>query len=149
MASAVGVAAVFVGVGLLSRPTTPAVGPGPDTLRPQLELVPPRPDLDDDAGLASGLVEITGYKAAGRVLSLFYSVDVRDCIGRIQEPLVEETAQTVTVEIHRVRGARGAACGRLTLRDSVDVTLARPLAARLVQDGVRDDALVPPKEAVP
>jgi hypothetical protein len=151
VAAAAGVAALFLGLAVLVHPSS--AGPGPDQdlrLGRESPVTPSLPPDPADLGRPDGDIEITGYQSAGRTLSLFYDVNVRGCAGQIDPPRVLENARSVVVEIRRRRSASSLqACGNLLLQDSVQVRLDRPLGGRLVRDGGRRMALVPPKASVP
>ena len=151
--AAAGVATLFVGLAVLVHPTSAGPGPGPDEnlrLGRESPITPSLPPDPADLGRPDGDVEITGYQASGRTLSLFYDVNVRGCAGEVDPPRVRETVRDVVVEIrpHRSEGSLQA-CGSLLLQDSAKVRLQRPLGGRLVRDGGRRMALVPPKASVP
>lgn len=152
-AASVAVVALFVGVTALTRP--PPGHAGADRadrldLGPNQPITPHLPPDQADEGRPPGEVEIIGYQASGRKLNIYYSVDVRGCAGGLQTPIVTETRRAVIVQLHRKQTYNSAqACGSLTLFDSVDLLLSRPLGGRLVRDGSRGQALVPPRESVP
>lgn len=151
VAAAAGVAALFIGLAVLEHPS--GAGPGPDQdlrLGRESPVTPSLPPDPADAGRPDGDIEITGYQSTGRTLNLFYNVNVRGCAGQIDQPRVRESVAAVVVEIHRRKSDSSLqACGNLLLQDSVEVRLQRPLGGRLVRDGGRRMALVPPKASVP
>ena len=153
VAAAAGVAALFIGLAVLVRPSSGGPGPGPDQdlrLGRESPVTPSLPPDPADGDRPDGDIEITGYQSTGRTLNLFYNVNVRGCAGQIDPPRVRESVAAVVVEIHRRKsGSSLQACGNLLLQDSVEVRLQRPLAGRLVRDGGRRMALVPPKASVP
>jgi hypothetical protein len=111
-----------------------------DPITPDL---PPEPI--ETEGTSNPGVEITGYRSHGRALTLYYNVDQStDCSSRIEPPVVRQRPDAVVVFLRRrVSRAPNEVCAHLMLANSVEVVLDRPLAERVVQDGVFDGALVP------
>jgi len=141
------VLAVFVVPGVLAS----SGGGGGDDLGPDRMFVPNDPvtrNPPPDAGArrrGPRAVEIIGYKAMGRTLEVFYTVDQStDCSSRIAPPKVEERVASVVVELSRQRSrAPDQVCSGLLLSSSVEITLSEPMGGRLLQDGSRGGALVP------
>ena len=142
------VLAVFVVPGVLAS----TGGGGGDDLGPDRMIVPHDPVTRNpprDGAEASRRgprpVEIIGYKAIGRTLEVFYTVDQStDCSSRIAPPKVEERVASVVVELSRQRSrAPDQVCSGLLLSSSVEITLSEPMGGRLLQDGSRGGALVP------
>jgi hypothetical protein len=152
VSSALGVAGLVLGVSAVSGPSALG-GPTPDERRPDPPALPHdvfTPGPLPPAGPPTRKVVITGFRTEGRVLSVFYTVDVRDCTGQIRPPVVRETTLAVTVTLRRRAGQPPVPqCGQLTLRNTVDVRLDRPLAGRLIRDGARGGELVAPRDSVP
>ena len=90
-------------------------------------------------------VDVTGYLAQGRSLRVFYTVNrSTDCSLRIAKPAVEETADAVVIRLDRKPSlAPAEVCPSLLLASSVDISLSRPMAGRVLLDGSRGDSLVP------
>ena len=127
-------------------PGSPGTGvpgsPGPDvpdgglTPAPGPEL-PPGPDTQ----------AIDSYFAYGGTrLALNYTTGVPECYGKVGVPMVEETSDDVTVTLPKlpVKQRADVACIDIALSKSVDVLLSEPLGDRVVRDGSRDGADVPP-----
>jgi hypothetical protein len=141
------VLAVFVVPGVLAS----SGGRGGDGLGPNrmyLPNDPVTPNLPHGAQASrrgSRDVEIISYKAMGRTLQIFYTVDQsRDCSSRLNPPVVEERVSSVVVELSRQRSsAPDQVCASLRLTSTVEVTLSEPMGGRLLQDGSRGGALVP------
>ena len=110
-----------------------------------------------DAAQETRPVDVTGYRAVGRTLRVFYTIDrSADCSARIAEPVVQETPDAVVVRLDRRPSlAPDEVCSDLLLTTSVDIPLTRPLGGRVLQDGSRGGSLVPlepptaPRPAVP
>ena len=142
------VLAVFVVPGVLAS----SGGGGGGDLGPDRMIVPNDPVTPKlpPGGAGSSRrgtrgVEIIGYKAMGRSLQVFYTVDQStDCSSRINPPRVEERLSSVVVELSRQRSqAPDQVCQHLRLTNSVEITLSEPMGGRLLQDGARRGALVP------
>jgi hypothetical protein len=149
------VLAVFLVPGLVTVSTGGGGGGGGGTnrdhqiggvLRPR-ELITPDlpPEPIETEGTREPGVEITGYRARGRIVTLYYNVDQStDCSSRIEPPVVLEGSDAVIVYLRRrVSRAPGEVCAHLMLANSVDIALRRPLENRVLQDGAFDEALVP------
>jgi hypothetical protein len=148
------VLAVFVVPGVVATGKD-GFGPGldraPDRVIPTEVVTPPLPpDRADQALEGQPDVDVTGYRAAGRTLSIFYTVDQSaDCSTRIEPPQVVETERMVLVRlVRRSSRAPDAACSEIRLATSVDIPLRAPLSDRLVRDAVRDGALVPAQRPI-
>jgi hypothetical protein len=89
-------------------------------------------------------VPLEGYSTRGRVLTLRYTITLRDCTARIRSTVVEST-DTVAVTLRRVAPSAGPhpSCRPISLADSVDLTLRAPLGSRTVLDGSRAGVPVP------
>jgi hypothetical protein len=140
------VLAVFVVPGVLAGHGRGA-GPGLDQVFvPHDPVTPSLPPYDAQRHREGHRgVEIVGYKAMGRTLQVFYTLEqTTDCANRIQSPRVEEHASTVVVELsRRPSSAPDQVCHRLLLTNSVEIVLSRPMGGRLLQDGSRGRSLVP------
>lgn len=139
------VLAVLVVPGVLAA-TGGGAGPGPERLfvhDPVTPYLPPGGPVHDRGG--PGAVEIVGYKAMGRTLEVFYTLDrTTDCSSRIKPPKVRERVSSVVVELSRQPSrAPDVVCQSLRLTNSVDIVLSRPMGGRLLQDGSRGNSLVP------
>jgi len=139
------VLAVVVMPGVLASTGSGGLGPGQeyvpnDPVTPSLPTYGPETQRPGHRG-----VEIVGYKATGRTLQVFYSLDQTiDCSNRIQPPKVEEHESTVVVELsRRPSAAPDQVCQPLRLTNSVQIVLSRPMGGRLLQDGSRGRSLVP------
>lgn len=112
-----------------------------DPITPDL---PPEP-IETEGTTADRSVAITGYRAEGRALRVFYTVDQStDCSSRIEPPVTRERPDAVVVFLERrISRAPNEVCTHLMLANSVDIPLQRPLADRVVQDGSLEYALVP------
>jgi hypothetical protein len=138
------VLAVFVMPGVLAS-TGGGLGPGQEFV-PNDPVTPTLPTYGPDKQRVGHRgVEIVGYKAIGRRLEVFYTLEqTTDCSNRIQTPTVEEHASTVVVELsRRPSAAPDQVCQPLRLTNSVEIELSRPMGGRLLQDGSRGRALVP------
>ena len=82
----------------------------------------------------------------GTRLALNYTTGVPECYGKVGVPMVEETSDDVTVTLPKlpVKQRADVACIDIALSKSVDVLLSEPLGDRVVRDGSRDGADVPP-----
>ncbi len=145
------VLAVFVGPGVVATAGHGAAGPGLDH-RPEVVLTPDAPvtphlppDNSDVDRSSSRLVDLTGYRAAGRRLRIYYTVDrTTDCSTLIEPPEVRERTDAVVVRLaRRPSRAPDEACAHLQLTSSVDLLLSRPIGERALLDGTRGGALVP------
>lgn len=145
--------AVLVAVlvpGVLGQPGTGGGGPGPDRtpdrlIRPDQPVVPdPLPGDRRDSGTTRQIL-VTGYRTAGRDLTVFYRVAPRsDCSTGLGRPRITEDSDSVAVRLLRAVPARpGEACDGRQLTSSVVIRLDRPLGRRVVQDAARRGALVP------
>ena len=137
--------AVFVVPGVLAGNGRGA-GPGLDQVFvPHDPVTPSLPSYGSQRRRDGRGVEIVGYKAMGRTLEVFYTVDQStDCSSRIAPPKVEERVASVVVELSRQRSrAPDQVCSGLLLSSSVEITLSEPMGGRLLQDGSRGGALVP------
>lgn len=148
------VLAVFLVPGLVAATTGGGTGGGGTNrdrqiggvIRPQEPITPDLPpEPIETEGTSQPAVEITGYRAQGRALTLFYNVDQStDCSSRIEPPTVLEGPDAVIVFLRRrISRAPGEVCAHLMLANSVDISLRRPLENRVLQDGSFDEALVP------
>ena len=111
--------------------------PAPDPAEPS-----PGGDVDADTIVA------TGYHVYDEThLAVVYTNGVPQCYGAAGTPLVEETADAVTVTIPRTAATSDGdtACIDIALVDSVDITLDAPLGDRLVRDGSRGGARLSPE----
>lgn len=90
-------------------------------------------------------VRIDSLSARGRLLTLNYTITVRNCSSRIADPVVVESAREVTVTLHRLKAQPGQrqVCPEISLANSVEVRLHAPLGGRPVLDGGRAGAPVP------
>ena len=139
------VLAVFVVPGVLAGNGRDA-GPGLDQVFvPHDPVTPSLPSYGSQRRRDGRGVEIVGYKAMGRTLQVFYTLEqTTDCSNRIQSPRVEEHASTVVVELlRRPSAAPDQVCHRILLTNSVEIVLSRPMGGRLLQDGSRGRSLVP------
>jgi hypothetical protein len=116
--------------------------PGPDL--PGGDLTPaPGPDLPP----APDTQAIDSYFAYDDTrLALNYTTGVPECYGKVGDPVVEETADAVTVTLPKIAPEQkgDVMCIDIALSKSVDVVLDRPLGDRQVRDGSRDGAVVSP-----
>jgi hypothetical protein len=116
--------------------------PGPDL--PDGNLTPaPGPDLPP----APDAQAIDSYYAYDDTrLALNYTTGVPECYGKVGEPVVEETADSVTVTLPKIPPEQkgDVVCIDIALSKSVDVVLDRPLGDRQVRDGSRDGAELSP-----
>ena len=150
------VLAVFVVPGVVATTGTSRAGVGPQQPEPQLTPYDPvTPSLppdgaDQDRG-GPRQVDLIGYRVDGRDLVVFFTVDqTSGCSGAIKEPQVEERLGSVRVTLVRQRTAGSdEVCVSRVPTSSVDITLERPLAGRLLQDGTRGGSLVPPMSSLP
>jgi len=149
------VLAVFVVPGVVATASTDGAGPdrdhAPERVIPDDPVTPPLPpDRADQALEGQPDVDVTGYRASGRTLSIFYTIDQSaDCSTRIEPPQAVETSRFVLVRlVRRSSRAPDAACPEIRLATSVDVPLRAPLSDRLVRDATRDGALVPAQRPV-
>ncbi len=103
----------------------------------------PGPGPDRPPGPGRQAIE-SYYPRDDTTLAMNYTSGVPECYGRVGEPLVEETADAVTVTLPKSMPKQGSdiACIDIALSASVDVTLSRPLGDRDVLDGSRDRAKV-------
>jgi hypothetical protein len=109
---------------------------GPDTIGQESPSPIPSPSAEP--------VTLVSYAVHGRRLTITYTVDVAGCYAGVSDAQVDETADDVTVTLRRLRSQSRDDCTHLTLTDAVDVPLDAPLAGRLVRDGGRGGAVVPP-----
>jgi hypothetical protein len=75
---------------------------------------------------------------------------VPECYGTVGDPVVEETAEAVTVTLPKIppKNARDdVVCIDIALIKSVDIELDAPLADREVRDGSRGGATIQPGAA--
>jgi hypothetical protein len=144
------VLAVFVVPGVIVTAGSGS-GPGPD--HPPDGVITPDDPVTPSL-LADGVgrdrrevreVDVTGYRGQGRRLLVLYTVDqTTDCSSRIEEPEVEERADSVVVRLRRRPSqAPDQVCVNLLLTNSVEIGLSRPLGDRVLLDGSRGGALVP------
>ncbi|HSE70368.1 MAG TPA: hypothetical protein VLA97_06390 [Nocardioidaceae bacterium] len=86
------------------------------------------------------------FKYDERRLALNYTIGVPECYGEVEQPVVEETEETVTVTLTRTEPPRSKdrACIDIALMKSVDITLAAPLGDRQVLDGSTGGTVVRP-----
>lgn len=156
LASAATVGTLIIGMSQLSGGAAGGPGPGPvpDRQRPTPTAAVTRPlDFSGMSGLrqssrrtaAAAPVRIDSRTGRGRVLTLNYTITVRDCSSRIARPAVVESAQGVTVTLHRLKPQPGQRqiCPEILLANSVEVRLHAPLGHRPVRDGARSGASVP------
>jgi len=139
------VLAVFVVPGVLAS-VGGGVAPGPDRLVMHDPVTPYRPPTGAEQRRGGPRdVEIIGYKAMGRTLQVFYTLDrSTDCSTRIEPPKVRERVASVVVQLSRAPSrAPDVVCQDLRLTNSVDIVLSRPMGGRLLQDGSRGGSLVP------
>jgi len=116
--------------------------PGPDV--PDGDLTPaPGPDLPPGPG-SQAIDSYFAYDATR--LALNYTTGVPECYGTVGEPVVEETADAVTVTLPKNPPKQRAdvACIDIALSKSVDVTLRSPLGDREVRDGSQNGKVVDP-----
>ena len=116
--------------------------PGPDL--PDGDLTPaPGPDLPPGPDTQV----IDSYFAYDETrLALNYTTGVPECYGKVGQPVVEETADAVTVTLPKLPPEQkgDVACIDIALSKSADISLEAPLGDREVRDGARDGAEVPP-----
>ena len=114
--------------------------PGDDLTPVPPPDVPPRPDTQ---------VIDSYYAYDDTRIALNYTTGVPECYGKVGEPVVEETADAVTVTLPKLppKQRSDIACIDIALSKSVDVVLDAPLGDRVVRDGSRDGAEVPPGTA--
>ena len=116
--------------------------PGPDL--PDGDLTPaPGPDLPPGPDTQV----IDSYFAYDETrLALNYTTGVPECYGKVGEPVVEETADAVTVTVPKLPPEQKGdiACIDIALSKSVDISLDAPLGDREVRDGARGGAEVSP-----
>lgn len=121
-----------------------AVPGSPGTGLPDGDLTPaPGPDVPPAAGMQA----IDSYFAYDETrLAMNYTTGVPECYGTVGEPVVEETADSVTVTLPKIppKQRGDIACIDIALSESVDVTLSSPLGDRSVRDGSREGVVVPP-----
>ena len=144
--AAAAVLALFVVPGVITASGTGDAGPGPDgVVSPGLVTPTPAPDRTEGSRPRIRDVDVVGYRAQGRTVRVFYTVDqATDCSSRLEKPVVEERPGSVVIRLQRrLSGAPEEVCVHLLLTNSVDITLARPLGDRLLQDGSHGDSLVP------
>jgi len=79
-------------------------------------------------------------------LAINYTIGVPECYGKIGEPVVEETARSVTVTLTRIppRQNEDRVCIEIALLKTVDIELSSPLGDRVVHDGSFDGTVVKP-----
>ena len=150
------VLAVFVVPGVVATSGTSRAGVGPQQPEPGLTPYDPvTPSLppdgaDQDRG-GPRQVDLVGYRVQGRRLVVFFTVDQgAGCSGAIRAPEVDERVGAVRVTLVRQKPAGSdEACADPVPTSSVDITLERPLAGRLLQDGTRGGSLVPPMSSLP
>lgn len=122
--------------GASSEPGSPGTGaPGDDLTPAPAPETPPGPHTQ----------AVDGYfPRDARTLALNYTTGVPECYGKVGEPLVEETADAVTVTLPKLppKSTRDVVCIDIALMKSVNVTLDAPLGDRAVRDGSRDGAKV-------
>ena len=145
--------AVLVAVlvpGVLGQPGTGGGGPGPDRtpdklIRPDQPVVPdPLPGDRRDSGTTRQIL-VTGYRTAGRGLTVFYRVVPRgDCSTGLGRTQVTESSDSVSVRLQRKVPSRPEEkCAGRERSASVRIRLDRPVGERVVQDAARRGALVP------
>ena len=122
--------------------------PGPDgTDGPDGDLTPvPGPDQTPGAG-TQAVDSYFAYDATR--LALNYTTGVPECYGTVGEPVVEETAEAVTVTLPKIppKSTRDVVCIDIALVKSVDIELDAPLGDREVRDGSRGDTPIEPGAA--
>jgi hypothetical protein len=108
-------------------------------------ILPPEDGIDADAPATPTdplAVTVGSYRLTKdpQKLSLSYWIGVPECYGTIAEPLVDETADAVTVTLTRVppRSTGDVACIDIALQETVEIHLDRPLDGRGVLDGSSD-----------
>jgi hypothetical protein len=150
------VLAVFVVPGMVASSGTSTGGVGPDQPEPVLtphDPVTPAlpPDGAEERSPDPRHVDLIGYRADGRDLLVFYTVDqTAGCSGAIEEPMVEERVGSVLIWVRRQRTADSdEVCVNRIPTSSVEVRLNRPLGGRLLQDRSRGGSLVPPLASQP
>jgi hypothetical protein len=114
---------------------------------PDGDLTPvPGPDQTPAAG-TQAVDSYFAYDATR--LALNYTTGVPECYGTVGEPVVEETAEAVTVTLPKTppKDARDVVCIDIALTKSVDIELDTPLGDREVRDGSRGDTRVEPGAA--
>ncbi len=122
--------------------------PGSDgTDAPDGDLTPvPGPDQTP----ASGTQTVDSYFAYDATrLALNYTTGIPECYGTVGEPVVEETAEAVTVTLPKIppKDARDVVCIDIALIKSVDIELDAPLGDREVRDGSRGGTTIEPGAA--
>lgn len=145
-------AAVLVAVvvpTVAARPVPGTGGPSPDRTVDQrlppdrLVLPAPRPGDRRDSRIPGGVV-ITGYQAAGRLLTVFYRVGPRsDCSAELRRPRVVELPTSVAVRLQRVATGRPEELCAEDWTGSVNIRLREPVAGKVVRDMARRGGLVP------
>lgn len=150
------VLALLVVPGVVATTGSSRAGVGPQQPEPEITPYDPvtpslPPDGADQNRGGPRPVDVIGYRASGRELVVFFTVDPGSgCSGAIKEPQVDERVAAVRVTLTRQRPTGSeAACTDQVPTSSVDITLERPLEGRLLQDGTRGGSLVPPMSSLP
>ncbi len=138
---------VYVVPGVLNAHDGAGDGRRPDgVVTPDAAVAPVLPaDGAEESRSRVRAVDIIGYRTAGRTLRVYYTIDrSTDCSIRIATPVVKETLSAVVVQLDRRPSLTpGEVCSDLRLTTSVDISLTRPMAGRVLQDGSRGGSLVP------
>jgi hypothetical protein len=137
------VLAVYLVPGVLTSRDGSA--PAPDSVVTSGAPAAPLADGTEVSRSRVRAVNVTGYRAKGRTLRVFYTIDrSTDCSLRIATPVVKEKVGAVVLRLDRRPSLTpGEVCADLRLTTSVDITLTRPMGGRVLQDASRGGSLVP------
>lgn len=139
----------FAGGDTSSGSSEPGSGGGSDGSPGSEPGVDPSPDTGEPAPKQTnpmGVVIDSYYAYDADSLAINYTIGVPECYGKIGEPVVEETARSVTVTLTRIppKQDQDRVCIEIALLKTVDIELSSPLGDRLVRDGSFDGAVVKP-----